>query len=102
MGGIVGGSAGKGTFTGTVLEYNPGPTTVITAIYQVHGSRHDFTALMHVEQTGLHATVVGVVTEGWGVGNRVSGEYTQISCSHDGLTTDCFRGTLAVGIGSGN
>jgi hypothetical protein len=99
MAGVVGGSAGGGSFSGVVLDYNPGPTTVITAIYRVHGSKHDFVALVHVEQTGLHARVVGVVTEGWGQGSPISGEYTQISCDHDGLTTDCFRGTLDVGIG---
>ena len=43
-------------FSGTVIDYAPGPTTtLITAIYHFEGSRHDFTARMHVEQTGLHA-----------------------------------------------
>jgi hypothetical protein len=36
------------------------------------------------------------VIDGWGKGNRVKGEYTQIKCDHDGITTDCYRGTLAV------
>ncbi|MEO6207899.1 MAG: hypothetical protein ABIP77_08075 [Candidatus Limnocylindrales bacterium] len=99
MAGVVGGSAGAGVFSGKVLDYNPGPTTVIAAIYHFGGSRHDFTALMHVEQTGLHADLVGVVIDGWGKGKLVTGEYTQITCAHDGITTDCFRGSVEVAKG---
>jgi hypothetical protein len=102
MGGVVGGSVGEGAFSGKVLDYNPGPTTVIAAIYHFGGSRHSFTALMHVEQTGLHAEIIGVVIDGWGKGRLVSGEYTQITCDHDGITTDCFQGFLAFGRGPGN
>ena len=39
---------------------------------------------MHVEQTGLHAVLVGVVIDGWHKGKLVTGEYTQITCDHDG------------------
>ena len=42
-------------------------------------------------QTGQ---INGVVTEGWGKGQLVKGEYTEIQCEHDGITTDCWRGTL--------
>ena len=52
---------------------------------------------MHVEQTGLHAVLVGVVTDGWGKGKLVTGAYDQITCEHGGLTTDCFTGYLDVG-----
>ena len=97
MAGVVGGSVGDGSFVGRVLDYNPGPTTVIAAIYQFNGSRHSFSALVHVEQTGLHAVIIGVVTDGWGRGNLVNGQYTQITCAHGGLTTDCFRGSLDIG-----
>jgi hypothetical protein len=99
MAGTVGGSVGSGAFSGKVLDYNPGPTTVIAAIYHFDGSKHDFTALMHVEQTGLHAVLIGVVTDGWHKGKLVTGEYTQITCSHDGISTDCFRGSLQLGQG---
>ena len=99
MAGIVGGKVGDGAFTGTVIDYAPGPTTLITAIYHFDGSRHDFTARMHVEQTGLHAVIVGVILDGWGKGKLVTGEYTQITCQHGGLTTDCFRGSVDVGGG---
>ncbi len=101
MAGVVGGSVGDGAFSGTVIDYNVGPTTLITAIYHFGGSRHSFTARMHVEQTGLHAVLVGVVTDGWGTGKLVVGEYDQITCGHDGITTDCFRGFLEYGRGSG-
>jgi hypothetical protein len=76
-----------------------GPTTLITAIYHFGGWRHEFTARMHVEQTGLHAVIVGVITDGWGQGKRVTGEYTQITCEHGDLTTDKFQGSLDVGGG---
>ena len=56
------------------------------------GSRHDFTARMHVEQTGLHAVLVGVVTDGWGNGKLVTGAYDQVTCEHGGLTTDLLHG----------
>ena len=97
MAGVVGGSVGNGTFAGTVLDYSPGPTTVIDAIYHLAGARHSFTALVHVEQTGLQAVIIGVVTDGWGRGQVVHGHYTQIVCSHDGIRSDCFQGRLQVG-----
>ena len=100
MAGVVGGSVGDGAFAGTVIDYFPGPTTLITAIYHFEGSRHAFTARMHVEQTGLHALLVGVVTDGWGRGKLVTGSYDQITCEHGGLTTDCFQGSLVWGSGS--
>jgi hypothetical protein len=96
MAGVVGGAVGEGAYAGKVLDFNPGPTTVIAAIYQFKGSKRPFTALVHVEQTGLEAEITGVVTDGWGKGNLVKGAYTQIKCDHDGITTDCYRGTFAV------
>ena len=80
MAGVVGGSVGDGEFSGTVIDYAPGATTLITAIYHFGGSRHEFTARMHVEQTGLHAVLVGVMTDGWGKGKLVTGAYDQITC----------------------
>ena len=38
MAGIVGGAAGEGEYTGKVLDYVPGPTTVISATYEFKGS----------------------------------------------------------------
>ena len=99
MAGVVGGSVGDGAFSGKVLDYNPGPTTIIAAIYHFGGPRHDFTALMHVEQTGLNAVVLGVVIDGWQKGKLVTGQFTQITCDHDGITTDCFTGSVHLGNG---
>ena len=97
MAGVVGGAVGEGSFVGKVLDYNPGPTTVIAATYQFNGSKHSFSALVHVEQTGLNALIIGVVTDGWRKGTLVTGQYTQITCDHGGLTTDCFQGSLDIG-----
>ena len=96
MAGVVGGAVGEGTYAGKVLDLQPGPTTVVAAIYQFNGSKRPFTALVHVEQTGLQAVVTGVVTDGWRKGSPVKGEYTEIKCDHDGITTDCWRGTLEI------
>lgn len=96
MAGVVGGAVGEGTYAGKVLDFTPGPTTVIEATYQFKGSERQFTALVHVEQTGLQAAITGVVTDGSGKGNPVKGEYTEIQCEHDGVTTDCWRGTLEI------
>lgn len=97
MAGVVGGATGEGAYAGKVLEYVPGPPTdVVTAIYQFNGSERPFTALVHVEQTGLEAAITGVVTDGWAKGSPVKGRYTQITCDHDGITTDCWRGTLTI------
>ena len=41
--------------------------------------------------------ISGVVTEGWGKGNLLTGEYTEIKFEHDGITTDCWQGTVDNG-----
>jgi len=97
MAGVVGGAVGEGAYAGKVLEYIAGDPTVVEARYQFNGSAHAFTALVHVEQTGLQAVITGVVTDGWAKGSPVKGEYTEITCDHDGMTTDCWQGTLTVG-----
>jgi hypothetical protein len=99
MAGVVGGDVGKGTYAGEILKYTPGTTTVIEALYHFNGSKHSFTALVHVEQTGLKAVISGVVTEGWLKGNPVKGKYTQITCSQAPDNT-CFQGTLDILRGS--
>ena len=100
MAGVVGGAVGEGVYAGKVLDLDPGPTTVIAAIYQFKGSKRPFTALVHVEQTGLEAEITGVVIDGWAKGNAVKGRYTQIKCDHDGITTDCYQGTVDVARGA--
>jgi hypothetical protein len=105
MAGVVGGDVGAGAFAGEILTYTPGNTptdpTVIEARYHFTGSRHSFTALVHVEQTGLNAVVIGVVTDGWLRGNPVRGTYAQIDCPESPNGT-CFRGTLDVLRGGGD
>jgi len=96
MVGAAGGVVGDGTVSGRVLELEPGETTVIRAVYRLTGSERDFTALMYVEQTGLTATLTGVVTDGWCKGHLVRGEYTQIQHDHDGTTTDAWQGSLDI------
>ena len=98
MAGVVGGDVGAGTYAGEILKRTAGTATtptVIEALYHFNGSRHSFTALVHVEQTGLHAVIIGVVTEGWLKGNPVDGKYTQITCTvaPSGV---CFQGTLDI------
>ena len=98
MAGVVGGSVGDGQFAGTVVDSVSGPTTtLITAIYHFEGSRHDFTARIHAEWTGLHATITGVVTDGWGSGKLVTGIFDQVTCDHDGGSSVCWTGYLDIG-----
>ena len=95
MEGVVGGTCGNGTYAGEILKYTEGPTTVIEALYHFNGSMHTFSALVHVEQTGLKAVISGVVTEGWLKGNPVQGEFTQISSKQSPNGT-AFQGTLDI------
>jgi hypothetical protein len=101
MAGVDGGAVGPGVYAGEILKYAPGPVTVIDALYHINGSKHSFTALVQVKQTGLKAVILGVVTDGWEKGDLVNGQYTQVNCNHDGITTACFRGTLDLSPGSG-
>jgi hypothetical protein len=104
MAGVVGGDVGEGTYAGEVLGLTATSTTLtIDAAYHFNGSRHSFTALVHVVQTGFTngstAVITGQVTDGWLKGNQVRGEYTVISCTQapDGT---CFQGTLDILRGS--
>jgi hypothetical protein len=97
MGGIVGGDVGDGTFAGTVLSATPFTGgAVLNAIYGFNGSEHSFMALMHIVQTGTHAVLIGVITDGWLQGHLVEGEYTMGTCTHGDVTGTCFQGTLDV------
>jgi hypothetical protein len=101
MAGVVGGDVGDGAFSGEVMTKTTTSTgAVIDAFYHFNGSRHSFTASVHVVQTGLTAVITGRVTEGWLKGNLVEAGYTQITCDHDGINTTCFRGWLDILRGS--
>ena len=95
MAGVVGGACGNGVYAGEILKYTEGPTTVIEALYHFNGSKHVFSALVHVEQTGMKAVISGVVSEGWMKGNSVQGEFTQIATTQSPNGT-AFRGTLNI------
>jgi hypothetical protein len=96
MAGIVGGAVGDGSYAGEILKMTTGTTTVIEALYHFTGSKHSFTALVHVEQTGLKAVITGVVTEGWLKGGQVKGEYTQITSPQAPGDGTAFQGTLDI------
>jgi hypothetical protein len=95
MAGVVGGACGNGSYAGEILKYTEGPTTVIEALYHFNGSKHVFSALVHVEQTGMKAVISGVVSEGWMKGNSVQGEFTQIA-SNQSPNGTAFQGTLNI------
>ncbi|MEI7742946.1 MAG: hypothetical protein WCK58_04240 [Chloroflexota bacterium] len=97
MAGVVGGDVGGGTYAGEILSLTVTATGLeIDAAYHFNGSRHSFTALVHVAQTGFAdgstAVITGQVTQGWLRGNAVSGAYTQVSCTQG----TCFTGTLDI------
>ena len=97
MAGVVGGAVGDGSYAGEILKMTPGATTtVIEALYRFNGPTHSFTALVHVEQTGLKAVISGVVTEGWMKGSKVKGEYTQITTSQAPGDGTAFQGTIEI------
>jgi hypothetical protein len=100
MAGFVGGDVGEGTYAGQILHLEiTASGAVIDATYHFIGSRHTFTALVRVVQTGFvdgsTAVITGRVTEGWLAGNDVNGEYTQVACSQ-AASGSCFQGTLDV------
>ena len=100
MAGLVGGDVGSGTYAGVILT-RTGTGTIadpilITADYHFYGSRHSFTARVDIVEIGTAATIGGVVTDGWLRGNLAAGEFSVISCAHDGTTSTCFQGTLDI------
>ena len=95
MAGVVGGEVGDGAYAGKVLDMISGPTTVISAIYNFQGSERPFSALVHVEDRSPcrdHRRR----DRRLGQGQPDQGQYAEIQCEHDGITTDCWRGTLAI------
>jgi hypothetical protein len=96
MAGIVGGAVGDGSYAGEILKDTEGTTWVGEVLYHFNGSKHSFTALLHVEQTGLKAVITGVVTEGWLKGNPVRGQYTQITSPLAPGDGTAFQGNLDI------
>jgi len=102
MAGVVGGDVGEGAFAGEVMTKTLTATgAVIDAVYHFSGSRHSFTANVHVVQTGLTAVITGRVTDGWLKDNDVRGEYTQTTCpASPAADHKCFVGTIDILRGS--
>ena len=95
-----------GTYSGALLRRTPLNDEIaeLEARYQViNASGHSFTAMIqgksHIS-TG-HATLNGVVTEGWAVGAQVHVTFDRVSCTMapNGI---CFEGTIRVMPGSAN
>jgi len=79
--GVVGGDIGDGTFAGEVLkETIVGDLDEIVAFYHFNGSKHSFSAIVHLnfDLVALKAEVIGVVTEGWLKGHAIAGEMTAL------------------------
>jgi hypothetical protein len=97
MAGVVGGDVGDGIFTGEAITRVEGEDGIvrIEAAYHFHGSKHSFTAAVHVVQTGNDGVITGVVTDGWLKGHAVEGKYTQSDCDK-GPVFLCFHGTLDI------
>jgi hypothetical protein len=100
MAGVVGGDVGPGTYAGEILTFTGTGTVadpiLITADYHFNGSRHSFTARVDIVEIGTAATINGVVTDGWLKDNLAEGEFSVISCAHDGVTSTCFQGTFDI------
>jgi len=104
MVGIVGGDVGPGTYVGEVI----GASTVdnitsIEAFYHFNGSKHAFTARLHIiqDESAGTAIITGDVTEGWLKGASVTGEYNVLAVCpmetpKNAFGTVCFQGALHV------
>jgi hypothetical protein len=95
MKGVVGGACGNGTYAGEILKDTEGATEVIEALYHFNGSKHSFSALVHVEGNGMKAVISGVVTEGWLKGSPVQGQFIKITSDQSPNGT-AYQGTLDI------
>jgi hypothetical protein len=109
FGGIVGGDVGEGPFTGERRLVTPlgGGVFAIEADYHFHGSKHSFTARVHIVQgpikndlgvvIGQLGVVNGVVTDGWLKDQVVEGAYLRVSgVPHEGPSPYAFEGILEI------
>jgi hypothetical protein len=106
MVGITDEGGDPGTYAGVLLRRTPLNDQIaeLEARYQViNASGHSFIALIEGKShipTG-HATLNGVVTEGWSVGAQVHVTFDAVPCAQapNGV---CFQGTIRVMPGSAN
>jgi hypothetical protein len=94
------GDAGDVVFTGDVLKQSPLPPAGVVAVYNISGSKHSFTALIHgfqpVGGIGQKGVIVGVVIDGWLKGHALEGEWTVIApCNIPGIG-NCFEVILSI------
>jgi hypothetical protein len=111
MGGIItGGAAGTGNFTGEVLHVIQATPDLweAVALYQIHGTTHDFSAHMLVMEYSSQgdATLVGIITDGWLKGQTVQGSYKIVSSCPDNPSqppdqmSPCYQATLHIHAGA--
>ena len=106
MVGVVGGDVGDGVYAGEILDDDTASMPGFWlghARYEFHGSKHFFIADMHITENDTvvpnTATLVGIVTDGWLKGAKVTGEYTTfdpcaIPTPGNAFGATCFSGTL--------
>ena len=106
MAGFTSEGGDPGTYVGEILSRIPSDNGVLVdldARYQViNASGHSFTAVIHGKTNNQtsHATLNGVVTEGWAVGAQVHVTFDVISPCSFGTRNVCFQGTIRVMPGS--
>lgn len=103
MVGVGGGAIGPATFTGEIHSMNDtGDITYVEATYHLNGSKHSFTANVHVSQNDVAGTgsMTGEITEGWLKGGSLIGEYNVYpvcplpETPGNSMGTLCFQGVL--------
>lgn len=103
MVGVGGGDIGPATFTGEIHSMNDtGDITYVEATYHLKGSKHSFTANVHVTQNDVVGTgsMTGEITDGWLKGGSLIGEYNVYpvcplpETPGNGMGTLCFQGVL--------
>ena len=86
MTGVGEGDAGDVLFDGHTVKQSPLPPAGVVAVYNLTGTKHSFTALIHGFQAipgiGEKGVIVGVVISGWLKGHAIEGEWTVIPATY--------------------
>jgi hypothetical protein len=102
MTGVGEGDAGDVLFDGHTLKQSPLPPAGVVAVYNLTGTKHSLTALIHGFQAipgiGQKGVIVGVVISGWLKGHALEGEWTVIPPSYPAGTGvgNSFAVTLKI------
>lgn len=106
MTGVVAGDVGHGVFAGAVISDDTKSKPdfwLAQALYGFNGSKRSFVAYNFITENDkanpVTARIRGIVTGGWMIGARVSGEYTQrdpcpVPTPGNVFGRVCFQGTL--------